>query len=78
MGNKDLRLGKIVYILVIYNISFPWLLPLDSFQFSFCCVTVKTIYLCWPSLGLSSLGPNLFHLVFCFFPHCGAFSQTRV
>ena len=30
----DLRLGNIVYVLVIYNISFSWLLPLDGFQFS--------------------------------------------
>ena len=35
MGHKDLRLGKIVYILVFYNISFSWLLPLDGFQFNF-------------------------------------------
>ena len=35
MGHKDLRLGKIVYILVFYNISFFWLLPLDGFQFNF-------------------------------------------
>ena len=33
MGHKDLRLGQIVYILVFYNISFSWLLPLDGFQF---------------------------------------------
>ena len=33
--HKDLRLGQIVYILVFYNISFSWLLPLDSFQFIF-------------------------------------------
>ena len=45
VGHKDLRLGQIVYILVFYNISFSWLLPLDGFQFIFCCVTVKTIYL---------------------------------
>ena len=30
--HKDLRLGQIVYILVI---SFSWLLPLDGFQFVF-------------------------------------------
>ena len=30
----DLGLGNIVYILVIYNISFFWLLPLDGFQFN--------------------------------------------
>ena len=35
MGHKDLRLGKIVYILVFYNISFSLLLPLDGFQFIF-------------------------------------------
>ena len=43
VGNKDLRLGKIVYILVFYNISFSWLLPLNDFQFIFLgrvyCVT---------------------------------------
>ena len=45
MGHKDLRLGQIVYILVFYNISFSWALPLDGFQFMFfCCMTVKTIY----------------------------------
>ena len=46
MGHKDLKLGQIVYILVFYNISFSWLLPLDAFQVIvfFCCVTVKTIY----------------------------------
>ena len=35
VGHKDLRLGQIVYILVFYNISFTWLLPLDGFQFIF-------------------------------------------
>ena len=35
MGNKNLRLGKIVYILVFYNILFSWLLPVDGFQFIF-------------------------------------------
>ena len=35
MGHKDLRLGQIVYILVFYNISFSWFLPLDGFQFNF-------------------------------------------
>ena len=33
MGCKDLRFGQIVCILVFYNISFSWLLPLDGFQF---------------------------------------------
>ena len=32
---KGLRLWQIVYILVFYNISFSWLLPLDGFQFIF-------------------------------------------
>ena len=35
VGHKDLRLGQIVYMLVFYNISFSWLLPLDGFQFIF-------------------------------------------
>ena len=35
MGPNDLRLGQIVYILVFYNITFSWLLPLDGFQFNF-------------------------------------------
>ena len=34
-GHKDLRLGRVVYILVFYNISFCCLLPLDGFQFIF-------------------------------------------
>ena len=33
VGHKDLRLGQIVYILVFYNISLSWFLPLDGFQF---------------------------------------------
>ena len=35
MGHKDLRLGKTVYELVFYNISFSWFLPLEGFQFNF-------------------------------------------
>ena len=35
VGHKDLRLGQIVYILVFYNISFYWLLPLYGFHFFF-------------------------------------------
>ena len=35
MDHKDLRLGQIVYILVFYNISFSWLLPLDGSQSMF-------------------------------------------
>ena len=46
VGHKDLRFGRIVYILVFYNISISWLLLLDGFQFIFLCrvyyVTVKT------------------------------------
>ena len=33
--HKDLRLRQIVYILVFYDVSFSWLLPLDSFHFNF-------------------------------------------
>ena len=35
VGNKDLRLGKIVYTLVFSNISFSRLLPLGGFQLIF-------------------------------------------
>ena len=35
VGHKDLRLEQIVYILVFYNITFSWHLPLDGFQFIF-------------------------------------------
>ena len=35
VGHKAPRLGKIIYILVFYNISFSWLLPLDGFQVMF-------------------------------------------
>ena len=31
IGHKDLRLGQTVYLLVFYNISFSWLLPLEGF-----------------------------------------------
>ena len=34
-GYKDLKFGQIVYILVFYNISFPWPLPPDGFHFIF-------------------------------------------
>ena len=58
-GHKDLRLGKIVYKLVFYNISFSCLLQLDGFQFMFCCVTVKTTSIgFWSkSRGLFASGP---------------------
>ena len=35
MGHKDLRLGQIFYMLVFYNISFSWFVPLDCFHFNF-------------------------------------------
>ena len=35
VGHKDQRFGQIVYILVFYNLSFFWLLPLDGFYFIF-------------------------------------------
>ena len=35
VGHKDLKLGQIAYILVFYKFFFPWLLPLDGFQFIF-------------------------------------------
>ena len=35
VGQKDLRLGQIVEILLFYNISFSWLFSLDGFQFIF-------------------------------------------
>ena len=61
VGHKDLRLGQIFYILVFYNISFSWLLPLDAFQFIFFrrvyCVTVKPIY--W-IVSSSSFALNVF------------------
>ena len=35
-----------VYILVFYNISFPWLLPLDGFQFIFLlCDSENDVYI---------------------------------
>ena len=47
VGHKDLRLGKIVYILVFYNISFSWLLPLDGFQFIFSLRDSENDLLVW-------------------------------
>ena len=35
VGYQDLRLGQIFQKSVFYNISFPWLLPLDGLQFFF-------------------------------------------
>ena len=34
-GTQRPETWKIVYLLVFYNISFSWLLPLDGFQFNF-------------------------------------------
>ena len=45
VSHKDQRLGQIVYILVFYNISFSWLLPLDGFQFIFFLRDSETIYM---------------------------------
>ena len=39
-----LRLGQIVYILVFYNTSFSWLLPLDDFQFIFLLRDSENVY----------------------------------
>ena len=47
MGHKDLRLGQIVYILVFYNISFSWFLPLDGFQFNFLLRDSENVLLLW-------------------------------
>ena len=42
VGYKDLQFGQIVCILVFYNISFSWLLPLHGFHFIifFCAVFI--------------------------------------
>ena len=50
-GHKDLRLGQIVYMLVFYNISFSWFLPLDSFQFNFLLRVSENDLLYWNFLG---------------------------
>ena len=34
-GSQRPEIGKIVYVLVFFNISFSWLLPPDGFQFIF-------------------------------------------
>ena len=44
VGHKDLNLGQIVYILVFYNISCSWHLPLDGFQCIFLLRDSETIY----------------------------------
>ena len=80
MGHKDLRFEQIVYILVFYNISFSWLLPLDGFKCIFLCrvycVTVKTkntavtceINICslgdWPGVVSRVRGNNAWKLIF--------------
>ena len=47
VGHKGLRVGKIVYILLFYNISFSWLLPLDGFQFIFSLRDSENDLLVW-------------------------------
>ena len=61
VGHKDLRL-----ILVFYNISFSWLLPLDVSNLFLRCVTVKTIY----CLNLFLCGCfSLLHSIMCYVKH---------
>ena len=64
VGHKGLRLGQTVHILVFYNNPFSLLLPLDDFQFIFCCVTVKTIFIqkltCRSSCTL--IGQRIFYM----------------
>ena len=58
LGHKDMRLGQIVYVLVCYNISFSWLLPLDGFQFIFLlrdCENDLLVSVCRISLTISFL-----------------------
>ena len=43
VGHKDLGFGRIIYVLVFYNILFSWLLPLDGFQFIFFCA----VFIAW-------------------------------
>ena len=47
VGHKDLKRGQIVYILVFYNISFSWFLPLDGFQFNFLLRDSENVLLLW-------------------------------
>ena len=67
VGHKDLRLGKIVFILVFYNISFSWLLPVDSFQFIFLLrdsendVHCRRVYLPKLSSPVFSFGCSIYH-----------------
>ena len=61
VGPKDLRL-----ILVFYNISFSWLLPLDVSNLLFRCVTVKTIYCL--NLFLCRCF-SLLHSIMCYVKH---------
>ena len=61
VGHKDLRL-----IVVFYNISFSWLLPLDVSNLFFRCVTVKTIY--FLNLFLCECF-SLLHSIMCYVKH---------
>ena len=59
MGHKDLRLGQIVYILVFYNISFSWPLPLDGFQFICLLRDSENDVLFWnTNMALHIFSPN--------------------
>ena len=44
VGHKDLRLRKIVYVFVFYNIHFLGFFHWTVSNLFYCCVTVKTIY----------------------------------
>ena len=61
VGHKDLRL-----IVVFYNISFSWLLPLDVSNLFFRCVTVKTIY-CLNLFPCRCF--SLLHSIMCYVKH---------
>ena len=61
VGHKDLRL-----IVVFYNISFSWLLPLDVSNLFLRCVTVKTIYCL--NLFLCGCFSSL-HSIMCYIKH---------
>ena len=53
----DLRLGPIVHIIVFYNISFSWLLPL----YYYAVMSDRTTDICWPPF--SRYERNFNHLV---------------
>ena len=59
VDHKDLRLGQIVYILVFYNISFSWLLPLAGFQFDFLLRDSENDLLLSFSTPIKTICPNI-------------------